>query len=220
MCLTRVHMNLWQVHVRCSFAEMCDLAARFTACTDDINPTYFSSMPTRWNSSGAECRGTCSSSRSLRSWLDQISSHLHLPFVISPSINSSDLSIWTRVQRTIAVCFATVRQIRSVRRSLLSTALQSDWLPDIPLPLWHSSSFYCLLLFIVSLTFLPMDAYLLLLPTPWLFVWHTIVSVGDRPCSRNKFPRDVHCFPVTDWLSSPAHISYISILTPWHWRLL
>jgi len=62
---------------------------------------------------------------------------------------------------------------------------------------WHSSSLYCLLRFIVYLTFLPVDADVLLPPTLWLFVRQRIATVGDRPFpvsaadDLNKLPDDV-----------------------------
>jgi hypothetical protein len=40
--------------------------------------------------------------------------------------------MWSHVQRTIAGCFAALRQIRSVRRSLLSTALETLLMSLVP----------------------------------------------------------------------------------------
>jgi len=73
----------------------------------------------------------------------------------------------------------------------------SNWRP------WRSavqnSSFYCLLLFIASLTLLPVDNCVLLPPTLWLFVRQRLVTVGERAFSvsaayvLNKLSGDIHC---------------------------
>jgi len=78
-----------------------------------------------------------------------------------------------------------------------ANTVQTDDLEAPRCKYWHSSSFYCQLRFIVSLTFLPVDAYVLLPPTLWLFVRQWIVTVGDLafPASAakvlNKLPDDV-----------------------------
>jgi len=85
-----------QVYGRCLPKGMSDLAALISACSVDI----------------------LSWMRSNRLQLNADKSNLGVYI-------DSDLSMQSHVQQTVAGCFAALRQIRSVRRSLPSTALET-----------------------------------------------------------------------------------------------
>jgi hypothetical protein len=118
-----------QVYGRCPVTEMDDLATRVSVCADDIL-SWMRSNRLQLNTDKSELIW-CSTPKRL----------CHLPAtpirvgddIIPPSSSvrdlgifiDADLSMRTHVGRTTASCFAALRQIRSVRRSLPPATIQT-----------------------------------------------------------------------------------------------
>jgi hypothetical protein len=118
-----------QVYGRCSPSHMDDLAARVSACTDEIL-SWMRSNRLQLNADKTELIW-CATSRRLP-LLPVVPIRVGSA-IISPSSSvrdlgvhiDADLSMRTHVSRTTAGCFAALRQIRSVRRSLPTAAIQT-----------------------------------------------------------------------------------------------
>jgi hypothetical protein len=118
-----------QVYGRCSPSHMDDLAARVSACTDDIL-SWMRSNRLQLNADKTELIW-CATSRRLP-LLPVVPIRVGSA-IISPSSSvrdlgvyiDADLSMRTHMSRTTAGCFAALRQIRSVRRSLPTAAIQT-----------------------------------------------------------------------------------------------
>jgi hypothetical protein len=118
-----------QVYGHCSPATIGDLAARVTACSDDIL-SWMRSNRLQLNADKTEFI-LCATSRRLHQL--PVTSIRVGSATILPSSSVRDLGIYTdanlsmqtHVQRTVAGCFAVLRQIRSIRRSLPPTVLQT-----------------------------------------------------------------------------------------------
>jgi ribonuclease P/MRP protein subunit RPP40 len=118
-----------QVYGRCSPSHMDELAARVSACTDEIL-SWMRSNRLQLNADKTELIW-CATSRRLP-LLPVVPIRVGSA-IISPSSSvrdlgvhiDADLSMRTHVSRTTAGCFAALRQIRSVRRSLPTAAIQT-----------------------------------------------------------------------------------------------
>jgi len=118
-----------QVYGRCSPDGMSDLAARVSACTDDVL-SWMWSIRLQLNTDKTELIW-CATSRRLH-WLQSTSIRVGSE-TISPSSTvrdngvciDSDLSILSHVQWTVTDCFTALWQIRSVFHSLPPTMLKT-----------------------------------------------------------------------------------------------
>lgn len=118
-----------QVYGRCSPASMDSFAERVAACTDDVS-SWMQSNRLQLNADKTEFMwcATAKRLRQLPATTIRIGSDHILP---SSSVRDlgvyidADLSMRTHVQRTVASCFAVLRQLRSVRRSLSPTVLRT-----------------------------------------------------------------------------------------------
>ena len=118
-----------QVYGRCPPSHMDDLAARVSSCTDDIL-SWMRSNRLQLNADKTELIW-CATPRRLPQ-LPVIPIRVGSA-IISPSSSVRDLGIYvdadlsmrTHVTRTTAGCFAALRQIRSVRRSLPTAAIKT-----------------------------------------------------------------------------------------------
>ena len=123
-----LHADVTQVYGRCTSAELNDLAIRVSACTDDILSWMPFNKP-QLNVLKAEHvrRSTFRYFHQLPAISIRVGSEIILP---SSSVRDlgghfdADLSTRFHVQRTVAGCFAALRQTRSFRWSLPPTALQ------------------------------------------------------------------------------------------------
>jgi len=119
---------------------------------------------------------------------------VHCPTCLHPSAPVAPPAICSDRPGLSLVCHARLVYTVWRRANIVQTG---D--PDVPDPLLAQLlySFYWLLLFIVPMTFITVDADVLLPPTLWLFVRQWIVTVGNRafPVAvakvLNKLPSDV-----------------------------
>ena len=118
-----------QVYSRCPPKGMSDLAARISACSDDIL-NWMQSNRLQLNADKTDLIW-CATPRRLHRLQPtsiRVGSEIILPSSTVRNLGvyiDSDLSMQSHVQRTVAGCFAALQQIRSVRRSLPSTALET-----------------------------------------------------------------------------------------------
>ena len=118
-----------RVYGRCSPASTDSFAERVAACTDDVS-SWMQSNRLQLNADKTEFMwcATAKRLRQLPATTIRIGSDHILP---SSSVRDlgvyidADLSMRTHVQRTVASCFAVLRQLRSVRRSLSPTVLRT-----------------------------------------------------------------------------------------------
>lgn len=111
-----------QIYGSCSKSGVDELQQRLSACTDDV-ANWMHVNRLQLNTDKTELLW-CTTSRQLHH-LPTASIRIG-PDYISPSANVRDLGIYldsdltmrSHVQRTVAACFATLRQLRSVRRSV------------------------------------------------------------------------------------------------------
>jgi len=117
-----------QLYGRCSPDRMSDLAARILACTDNVRWMRCNRLQLNTDKTELIWCATSRQLHRLQSTSIRVGSETILPSTTVRDLGvyiDSDLSMWSQVQQTVAGCFAALRQIRSVRRSLPQTMLET-----------------------------------------------------------------------------------------------